>query len=90
MSASASSTGALEKLDAGRTGYASQDFPSSFQGKEADGNGTNQDMSSIETPTPNADEYPKGIPLLFLVMAFALGTFMVALDNVCFSTLAGG
>lgn len=89
MSASISSIGELEKLDASHAGTAPQDFPSSRQGKEdIESDGPKQERGSIEAPMPDSDEYPKGLTLFFLVLALSLGTFMMALDNVSFSALA--
>ncbi|KAH8900353.1 putative efflux pump antibiotic resistance protein [Thozetella sp. PMI_491] len=62
-------------------------FPSSREGKrDFDSNGPKQEIVSVETPTPNSDEYPRGLTLLFLIVALSLGTFMMALDNTIVAT----
>jgi hypothetical protein len=38
-----------------------------------------------EVPDDDDDDYPKGLPLFFIVLALGMSVFLVALDMVCFA-----
>ena len=88
MSASTSNIGELEKPETGHAGIISQNFPYPQQRKaDVEKDGPDQE-TAIEMPRPEANEYPKGLTLFFLVLALSFGTFVMALDNVFFSALS--
>lgn len=81
MSTTTSSVGEAAKLDPESASY--NFLSSSKEKKDIEGNDSEQENGSIEASTPNDGDYPKGATLFILVLALSLGTFMMALDNVC-------